>query len=343
MLLNRQAAVARGRLVAACLYRSWRESPPPPEVTIDELESVAPLLVSTGAGGLAWRRVVRDDGLAASRAGAGLHSAWLVDAGRSAGRDEQLVIALEKLRLDGLEPVVLKGWAASRRYPTPGLRPSGDIDLCLRAEDIDRARRLTHDVRFALDFAHIDRWSGLTAEGVLSRASTVDLNGCAVKVPAPADDLHLLAMHLLKHGGWRPLWLCDVAVLCESEPQALARLEDDREMPTTTYVRCVVAAAHVLLGARPAALEPTEHLPGWAHDAFLREWGTSPYGRGRGPVPPPWRARRFLGELRGRMPNELAATVSVMAPLQGAPRWLLQGAAYGRMVADYSRRTLMRR
>ena len=40
----------------------------------------------------------------------------------------------------GVEPLVLKGWAAARLYGEPGLRPYGDLDLCVLPSEEAAAR-----------------------------------------------------------------------------------------------------------------------------------------------------------------------------------------------------------
>jgi hypothetical protein len=48
----------------------------------------------------------------------------------------------------------------------------------------------------------------------------VELNGAKIRILGAEDHLRLLCLHLLKHGAWRPLWLCDVAAALESRPSS---------------------------------------------------------------------------------------------------------------------------
>ena len=45
----------------------------------------------------------------------------------------------------GLQPILIKGWAAARLYPETGLRPYGDIDVCVRPDQLAAAKKLLHE------------------------------------------------------------------------------------------------------------------------------------------------------------------------------------------------------
>lgn len=44
----------------------------------------------------------------------------------------------------------------------------------------------------------------------------VNLEGDKIWVLCAEDHLRFLCLHLLKHGAWRPFWLCDVGMALES-------------------------------------------------------------------------------------------------------------------------------
>ncbi len=53
------------------------------------------------------------------------------------------------------------------------------------------------------------------------RSQLVNLDGVDVRVPGLEDHLGILCLHLLHHGAFRPLWLCDIAAALETRPAEL--------------------------------------------------------------------------------------------------------------------------
>src|SRR6266704_3799000 len=127
------------KLIATVLAGAWRQFPSQLELSGEKLELVAPILLTSGAAALAWKRV-SNSGLRASPAATELEQAYRLHALQSAihERDIQNVLAL--LSRAGIEPVLVKGWAIARLYPESGLRPYGDIDLCVHPEQFAAAK-----------------------------------------------------------------------------------------------------------------------------------------------------------------------------------------------------------
>src|SRR5215216_6732889 len=61
MQLNSPERNSKGELIAEALSGAWRSDPPPLEISSDELERIAPLLLKSGAAALAWRRIRHTD------------------------------------------------------------------------------------------------------------------------------------------------------------------------------------------------------------------------------------------------------------------------------------------
>src|SRR5205085_7561887 len=117
------------------------------------------------------------------------------------------------------------------------------------------------------------------------------LQETSVRVPALEDHLRLLSVHMLAHGAWRPIWLCDVAVALES---SRSQFDWDRFLAGNHFVSdcavCGLGLAARLLGASlegaPAAVaERALALPRWLRPAVLRAWETGGprYFQGIGP------------------------------------------------------------
>src|SRR6266704_1146638 len=208
------------KLIATVLAGSWRQLPSPLELSGEKLELVAPLLLTSGAAALAWKRV-SNSGLRTSPAATELEQAYRLHALQSAihERDIQNVLAL--LSRAGIEPVLVKGWAIARLYPESGLRPYGDIDLCVNPKQFAAAKAALNDepnnsqVDFHRGFTKLDTrsWDELYA-----RSQGLKIDDVELRVLGPEDHLRALCFHFLREGAWRALWLCDIAVAVESRP-----------------------------------------------------------------------------------------------------------------------------
>ena len=268
-----------GRLVASVLTRSWRREPPEPEVTAAQLAEVAPILVRTGAGGLAWWRV-RASALRNCPAAQSLRQAFGEQAFRSGFYEAAVAEAVSRVRAIGVEPVVLKGVGVARLYPAKGLRQPGDVDLAVPHENRAAAEAALDGRRFAhfdVDFSHLE-YSDLLAgdfDSFLARCDTLDVAGVDIRVPRPEDAFRYLCMHYLRHYGYRPLWLCDIAAALEALPERFDWNEclgtDER---VANWVLSAAGLACRLLGAEPSRRAPGfEPSPDWVADAVLRLWG----------------------------------------------------------------------
>jgi hypothetical protein len=319
-------ALARGRAVASALAGSWRPRPSPLAISPATLEDIAPLALGTGAAGLLWWRI-QDPLLLRLPAAARLREAYRLQAVLAALHERQLQQAVALLRSAGAEPLLMKGWAVARLYPCPGLRPYGDLDLCVRPEEYAAARSALAgptgngcpvDLHAGIPLLPDRNLGDLYGR---SRAETV--GDTEVRVLGAEDHLRLLCLHLLDHGAWRPLWLCDVAAAVESLPAGFDwdyfRRGSARRADWTT---CALALAHHLLGARldgaPAAVS-ARRLPAWLVPAVLRQWGVG--NRPRDPLLHHLRmGSGVYASLRQSWPDPITATLGVRGPINRLPR-----------------------
>ena len=339
-------------LLAAALAGSWRASPPGPELTCEELARVVPLLVGSGAAALAWWRV-RGSSLEDCAAAETLLQSYRRQALQSALQEWEVEHVFALLRSAGVEPVLLKGWAAAELYPERGLRPPGDIDLCVRPEQYEAARAVLWGPgrvgTTVADLAH-DRTalSGAGGWGALyARSRLVALNGTHVRVLGREDQLRFLCLHLLRHSAYRPLWLCDVAAALESAPA-----DFDWEIALgdgalrRNWVTCVIDLARRLLGARREDL-PEEaaaaRAPSWLVAEVLRQW-ERPCTADHLPREPMSvslrRPLRALPALLARWPDPICAAVGLRLPFDEDPRLPHQLAFYIVRSADFMKRPL---
>lgn len=334
-------------LLAEALAGSWRALPPELELACEELARIAPLLVDSGAAALAWWKV-RGSSLQDCEAAETLRQSYRWQALQSALQEWEVKHVFALLRSAGVEPVLLKGWAAAELYPERGLRPPGDIDLCVRPGQYDEARTvlwgperlgtsvtdLKHD-RTALSGA--GGWDALYA-----RSRLVALNGTHVRVLGHEDQLRFICLHLLRHSAYRPLWLCDVAAALESASADFdwkIVLGDDALR--RNWVTCVIDLARCLLGARHEGLPEevkTARAPPWLVAEVLRQWErptTADHLPRELMAVSLRRPRRALPALVGRWPDPIKAVVGLSLPLDERARlpsqlkfYVIQSAAF---------------
>jgi len=317
---------APGSRVAEALAGSWRPDPPTPGLTQEEWTRTAPALLRTGAGGLGWWKL-RGSSLASSPVGMELRNAYRLHTVDGRHQELRLARALRLFADAGIEPVLAKGWAVARLYPHVGLRPYGDLDLHVSPEAHGAAFALLPECQregLLVDLHRGVPHVGRTWEDILARSGYVELGETRVRVMGAEDHLALLCAHLLSHGAWRPLWLCDVALFVESLP---AGFDWDRlhslSAREAEQVRLVVLLAHRLLGARIDATpwSPDARLPGWLPAATLRAWEKGGhYSLTTAIALTEVHPRAFLESVRVRWPNAIEATVRWRAPYNGFPR-----------------------
>lgn len=311
-----------GCVVAAALAGAWRSSPPNLETSSVDLAAIAPLLVRSGAGALGWWRIRQSGGQALPFALRRLQSTYLRYAVQAAEHESEVVGVFNALRSSGVEPILLKGWAIARWYPESGLRPSGDIDLYVSPDHYTRAKevlraRLPGVYSTDLDHDTITRFSELTFEALYLRSQLVNLDGAEIRVPGAEDHLRIICLHMLKHGAWRPLWLCDVAAALESRPQSFDwnRCLGKHEIHSD-WILCALALASRLIGAETRdtpACERTRTLPEWLVRSVLKQWN-APYPSNLPPfvdqIRAGWWKAEMLRAIWQRWANPIEATVN---------------------------------
>jgi hypothetical protein len=170
-------------------------------------------------------------------------------------------------------------------------------------------------------FAELDDYR---PDELLRRSRLVSVAGVDVRVFGPEDHLRLLALHMLRHGVLRPLWLCDVSLAVESRPADFDwDVFADGSRRRTEWVHGAIGLAHALLGARldgaPAA---GARLPRWLVPTVLRQWSafTPPHGSRAAMSSNLGHPAAFVRGLLLRWPNAIEATVGVGGPFNELPR-----------------------
>jgi len=313
-----------GRLVALALRQSWRDSIAlRPGFSFTDFETVTPLLYDSGAAGLGWW-TIRDTGLAETSSGELLHQAFRLLTLQAAIHQTKVEKVFRRFRSSNVEPILIKGWSIARRYPQPGLRPYGDIDLIVRPEDNLIASSLAtgdelRDCRIDLHpgvFELADR----PIADLFARSTLAPCGAEQARVLCDEDHLALLAVHFLKHAGWRPLWLCDVGLLLESMSGDfdwdVCFGSDQRRV---NWILSVIGLARELLGASIGneRIAAQAMAPAWVVESVLTNW-EQPFTGKHEPHNhlAPMRSylkspRGAMADLKRRWPDPILATISV--------------------------------
>ena len=335
--------------IAGVLRRAWADAGPPIVPVDVDLARWVERLIEGGVAGLAWWRL-RTTELATRPELEPLRAAFQHHALTAARQERDLPHLLGHFNAVGIEPLLFKGWSLARLYPHRALRPFGDFDLLVHEAEAERARTVLRSLGADLQSrADVDTATTLarylpdrTELELFDRARPETLDGARFWTLAPEDHLRLVTLHQLHHGAWRPLWLCDVALMVESLPPGFdwtlclggdARLSEG--------VLASVALAHELLGAALPQGTPVVTVPGWLRRAVFHGWV-----HGYESMPPSLYELRKLGwagalkAIRARWPDPVSATVHLRAPFRAIPRPAVQMAECVRRAADFVRRDL---
>jgi hypothetical protein len=319
-----------GGLVAAFLSGAWRLKPPALVLSSHDLEKIAPLLLRSGAAGLGWRRV-RGTQLQDSVAATGLRQAHRLYTLESRINKLKIERVFTLLHAAGIESILIKGWAAARYYPDQGLRPYGDIDVCVRKENYQSAKAALRDldpVRFKVDLHAGFAKFGIRDEAKLhARTELVNIGGAEVRILGAEDHLRVVCFHLMREGAWRPLWLVDVAAALESRSQDFDWDYCLGERLQARPVVSAIALAHLLLGAEIDRIPDAQRFnknPRWLVSTVLSEWGSLTSSMSHRHEVPMMSHLRNQGDLlhglRHRWPNAIEATTTLNAPFNELPR-----------------------
>jgi hypothetical protein len=327
-----------GRNVAQLLAGSWRESSfHKSQLLSEDLQTHESVIASTGGAALMWFRVRSRKSQFSSHVSDLYHRKYLGSILRAAVHESELQRIMQALQVAGIRSLLLKGWSVGRLYPESGLRPSGDIDLWIdpgqRAQAGELLKRVASG-RQSVDLDHdqFRRFENRTFSDFYASCDTVYLGSTPIRVLHREDQTRALCLHFLKHGGWRPIWLCDIAVLLESGNAAfdweLCLGSDARR---ARWIGCTIALARDLLDARIPPGGPrcvTASPPGWFTRTILREWSSpsAPHATSFALLIPELKSRpwKLKSVVRGRWRNTIQATVDCEGTFDALPRWPYQ-------------------
>jgi hypothetical protein len=315
-------------------------------LTRNELDQVLDALLASGAAGLAWRRLQKSD-LSQSEPAEELHQAYRHQWVQAMLHREEINYVFEALAAAKLGAVLVKGWAAARLYPEVGLRPYGDLDICFRPDQYDCGSEVIASLdqaRINVDLHRgISKLDSLPMDELLAAAKTVKHDRVSLTVLSAEDHLRILCTHALRHGLWRPLWLCDIAAAVESRPDDFDWKRCLGENPREAdWITCALGLSAELLGANIAdtpARGREKRMPGWLVSRVLKNWSRPapelypPQAYARPMVTYLRDPRGLLQTLRVRWTDPIEASVRMGAPFNRLPRFPFQAGYAAKRVA----------
>jgi Uncharacterised nucleotidyltransferase len=330
---NTRSKTRRGRELASVLAGSWRQPPVAEEIPNEILTRLAPVVVAGGGAALTWF-CIRHHKSKLSQSSTKLYrEAYIGSVARAAAHEAEVVHLLGSLQVANIRSILLKGWSVGRLYPESGLRPSGDIDLWIDPDQRSKARVVlqragTGRQLVDLDHDQLSRFEDRGFADFYASCDTVHLGGTPINVLRQEDQIRILCLHFLKHGGWRPIWLCDIAVLLEFRNPAFNwELCLGSDSQCARWIGCTLALASDLLGAIIPPGAPrcvTSSPPGWFTNTVLTEWSnpSAPSATTFAFLIPelmsrPWKLRSIL---RGRWRNPIQATIDCNGAFDALPR-----------------------
>ncbi len=226
--------------------------------------------------------------------------------------------AFEHFRENGIEPILIKGWAAARLYPPEQHRSFSDIDLSVSTGDFNKAHELAAteegrrlDIDLHEEFRRLDRSSW---RDIFNRSELIDLDGVEIRIPSPEDHLRILSAHWLTDGGTNKERLRDIYYAVENRrPDFDWSISLDAAGPVRrNWTLTAIGVAHTVLGLNiddlPFAREIT--VPEWMMNCLQNEWNSDVPLR---PLHTCLRDRNeLMKQIRKRLPpNPIQATVDM--------------------------------
>lgn len=261
-------------------------------------------------------------------------------------QEKKIVEAFELFRKEGIEPILIKGWAIARMYPAGKFRPFADIDLGVESKfyeqakiflETETAKRLNIDLHAGLRHLDTVEWQDL-----FDNSRLVKLEESNIRVLRAEDHLRVLCVHWLTDGGAHKERLWDVFYGFEYN---LSKFDWDRCLQTVKenrrrWIICTIGLAEkylsVSLAGTPFEFEKID-LPPWLIKAVEKEWASDIPLK---PLQTCFNDRKeFFRQIRKRFPpNPLQATIEMEGSFDKKTRVFYQiGNVFTRFFPAFSR------
>lgn len=254
------------------------------------------------------------------------HARWAILQRKVQAR--RIATIFNLFRDNGIEPILIKGFAADQCYPSNVHRESIDVDLAVSRADLKKASELVSSpdaegmaIDLHNELRHLDTvdWPDL-----FENTQLIDAEGTHIRVLRPEDHLRVLCVHWLNDGGVNRERLWDIYYLIANRTpdfdwdRALNKINERRRR----WIVCTILLAEKYLGLDLSGT-PIEGqgstLPAWLVATVELEWA-----RKRKEIPL-WlltrEPREFLKQAGMRLnPNPIRATVEMEGNIDAPTR-----------------------
>lgn len=246
-------------------------------------------------------------------------------------QETQIETVFEMFRRNGVEPILIKGYAIERLYPPTVPRISTDIDLAVAPAQFETAKEIAKQkkVNIYIDLheglRHMDKtaWDDLFKNSILIKPGKT-----SIRVLAEEDHLRVLCVHWLTDGGENKNKLWDIYYAVENRAEdfdwekCFAGVGDKRRI----WIIFCIGIAHKYLDLDisdlPFAAEALR-IPRWLTRTLEKIW------RRKYPFVPLFMSlndpQMFIQQIFYRLPpNPIMATIGVNGHLDSKTRIFYQ-------------------
>ena len=255
---------------------------------------------------------------------------WLILRARIA--EENIKSAFRRFRENGIEPVLIKGWAVAREYPEKYQRFFSDIDLSVAPDSYEKSRHMISseawgnlNIDLHCGLRHLDtlEWDELFAN---SRVENID--DVPVRILCNEDHLRVLCVHWLTDGGAYKEKLLDIHYLLQNNvgrfdwEKCFSSIDENRR----DWIIKTIAVVHRFypldVSKMPFA-DTLEFIPKWFTKALEKEWASDTKLQ---PIHVFLENREeFWKQLKKRLPpNAIQATIEMEGKFDETPRIFYQ-------------------
>ena len=196
-------------------------------------------------------------------------------------KEDRIKRVFDLLRSHEIEPVLIKGWAASLNYPTDVPRVYDDTDIAVADSDYRIAREVCNSEEASGLIIDLHRelrhMSSRPWDDLFRNSRLISIDDTAIRILRPEDHLQVLCVHWLTDGGAHKLRLWDIYYAVANRPadfdweRCLETIPENRRR----WIITTIGIANVYLGLNIDDLpfqEEAKSVPRWIKECIESEW-----------------------------------------------------------------------